>query len=91
VALAEEGNARLDHAALELMARARKPVDEAQARWLCERMTLVLQGSLLVRHAPHAVADAFCARHFGEGAGLTYGTLAATMDTAAIIRRQLNF
>jgi putative acyl-CoA dehydrogenase len=91
VALAEGGNARLEHATLELMAHARKPVDEAQARSLCERMALVLQGSLLVRHAPHAVADAFCARHFGEGAGLTYGTLPATIDTTAIIRRQLNF
>jgi putative acyl-CoA dehydrogenase len=73
------------------MAHARKPVDEAQARWLCERMALVLQGSLLVRHAQRAVADAFCARHFGEGAGLTYGAFPSAIDSAAIIRRQLNF
>ena len=90
VALAKGGNTRLDSAALELLAHARKPVDEAQARWLCERMALVLQGSLLVRHAPPAVADAFCARHYGEGAGLTYGTLPAAVDVAAVIRRQLN-
>jgi putative acyl-CoA dehydrogenase len=90
VALAKGGDTRLDHAALELMTHARKPVDEAQARSICERMALVLQCSLLVRHAPRAVADAFCARHFGEGAGLTYGTLPAATDVAAIIRRQLN-
>jgi putative acyl-CoA dehydrogenase len=90
VALANGGNRRLDHAALELMAHARKPVDEAQARSLCERMALVLQGSLLVRHAPRAVADAFCVRHFGEGGGFTYGTLPSSVDVAAIVRRQLN-
>jgi putative acyl-CoA dehydrogenase len=90
VALAKGGNARLDHAARELAGRARKLVDEAQARWLCERMALVLQGSLLVRHAPPAVADAFCARHFGEGAGLTYGTLPSGVDVSAIVRRQLS-
>jgi len=90
VALAKGGDTRLDHAAVELMMHARKPVDEAQARSICERMTLLLQGSLLVRHAPRAVADAFCARHFGAGVGLTYGTLPATADAAAIISRQLN-
>src|SRR5205823_11675821 len=34
---------------------------EARARRLVEHMALALQGSLLVRHAPPAVADAFCA------------------------------
>lgn len=34
---------------------------EARARRLAERMALVLQGALLVRHAPPEVADAFCA------------------------------
>jgi putative acyl-CoA dehydrogenase len=91
VALAQGGNTQLDHAARELMAYVRKPLEEAQARSLCERMALVLQGSLLVRHAPRAVADAFCVRHFGEGAGLTYGTLPSAIDVAAIIRRQLSF
>jgi len=90
VALAEGGNAGLDHAARELMAYARNPIDEAQARSLCERMALVLQGSLLVCYAPSPVADAFCVRHFGEGAGLTYGTLPSAVDAAAIVRRQLS-
>ena len=34
---------------------------EQRARRVVERMALALQGSLLVRHAPAAVADAFCA------------------------------
>ena len=34
---------------------------ERQARRLAGRMAAVLQGSLLVRHAPAEVADIFCA------------------------------
>src|SRR5690606_28788055 len=34
---------------------------EYRARRLVERIALVLQGSLLVRHGDEAVADAFCA------------------------------
>ena len=40
-------------------------------------MALCLQGSLLVRHAPPAVADAFCASRLGGDGGLEYGTLPA--------------
>ncbi len=79
----------LDHAMLEITQQARKPLDETQARWLCERLTLVLQGALLVRHAPRFVADAFCARHFSGAGGLTYGTLPSGVDVSALVRRQL--
>ena len=48
---------------------------EVRARRLVERMALCWQGSLLVRHAPAAVADAFCAARLGGDAGLAYGTL----------------
>jgi putative acyl-CoA dehydrogenase len=48
---------------------------EARARRVVERMALCLQGSLLVRHAPPAVTDAFCAARLGGDAGLNYGTL----------------
>ncbi|MFE2871744.1 acyl-CoA dehydrogenase family protein, partial [Embleya sp. NPDC059259] len=46
---------------------------EPQARRLAESMALVLQGSLLVRHAPTAVADAFCASRLTPERGLTFG------------------
>ena len=38
-------------------------------------MALVLQGSLLVRHAPAAVADAFCASRLAGDWGHAFGTL----------------
>ena len=50
-------------------------------------MALCLQGSLLVRHAPAAVADAFCAARLAGDAGLHYGTLPAGVDAAAIVAR----
>jgi len=52
-------------------------------------MALCLQGSLLVRHAPAAVADAFCASRLGGDGGLEYGTLPAGSDFGAIIARAL--
>ena len=52
-------------------------------------MALVLQGSLLVRHAPPAVADAFCATRLAGDWGHAFGTLPRGLDTGALIRRGL--
>jgi putative acyl-CoA dehydrogenase len=94
VASAKGGDAGLDRAAASVLDRIRKPVEAAGARWLCERMALLLQGALLVRNAPRAVADAFCRRHFGsdrDDVGITYGALPSEVDVAAIVHRQLTF
>jgi putative acyl-CoA dehydrogenase len=50
-------------------------------------MALCLQGSLLVRTAPAAVADAFCASRLGPEGGLEYGTLPAGSDFEQILAR----
>ena len=42
---------------------------ETRARRVVESMALGLQGSLLVRHGPPAVADAFCAARLGARRG----------------------
>jgi putative acyl-CoA dehydrogenase len=60
---------------------------ETRARRVVEGMALCLQGSLLVRHAPAAVADAFCASRLGGEGGLEYGTLPAGVDFEGIIAR----
>ncbi|GAA2610473.1 acyl-CoA dehydrogenase family protein [Paractinoplanes durhamensis] len=75
---------RLDDAVTDLK---KIVADEGQARRVVERMALVLQGSLLVRHAPPEVADAFCASRLGGDWGHTFGTLPAGADTAAIVDR----
>ncbi|MEV5159375.1 acyl-CoA dehydrogenase family protein [Streptomyces sp. NPDC053728] len=58
-----------------------------RARRLIERAALVLQGSLLVRHAPAAVADAFCASRLGGDRGLVFGTLPPGTDFAGLLER----
>ena len=60
---------------------------EQRARSVVEHMALALQGSLLVRHAPPAAADAFCASRLAGDGGLAYGTLPAGVDAAAIVAR----
>ena len=50
-------------------------------------MALVLQGALLVRHAPGAVADAFCATRLSGAHGAAFGTLPASVDVAALLAR----
>jgi putative acyl-CoA dehydrogenase len=61
--------------------------EEWQARALVERLALALQGSLLVRHSPPEVADAFCATRLGDAGGRAFGTLPSRVDTAAIVDR----
>ncbi|KUF16492.1 MULTISPECIES: acyl-CoA dehydrogenase family protein [Streptomyces] len=60
---------------------------EARARRLVERMALVLQGALLVRYAPPAVADAFCASRLGGDWGAAFGTLPHSLDLGAVVER----
>ncbi|HEY1177887.1 MAG TPA: acyl-CoA dehydrogenase family protein, partial [Phytomonospora sp.] len=62
-------------------------VDAARARRLTEDLALALQGSLLARHSPAAVFDAFVASRLDGDRGLNYGDLPAGTDTAAIIAR----
>jgi len=52
-------------------------------------MALTLQGSLLVRHAPSPVADAFCASRLGGDWGHAFGTLPSDIDVSAILDRAL--
>ncbi|MDX2599864.1 acyl-CoA dehydrogenase family protein [Streptomyces caniscabiei] len=60
---------------------------EARARRLVERLALVLQGALLTRFAPPAVADAFCASRLGGDWGAAFGTLPHTLDLASVVAR----
>lgn len=60
---------------------------EFRARALAEQLALLLQGSQMLRHAPSAVAEAFCRSRFGQQWGVAFGTLPAGVDTAAILER----
>ena len=84
-------DARLDAAAKRLRAELRRPRPACRApaagRWRrCS--ALALQGSLLVRHAPAAVADAFCATRLGDaGPGAVFGMLPPGLDPAGLVDR----
>ncbi len=87
---ARGADARLDDAVAGLRTALADPDGrEVRARRLVERMALVLQGSLLVQHAPVAVADAFCASRLAGDWGHAYGTLPTGADTAGILDRAL--
>jgi putative acyl-CoA dehydrogenase len=83
--LARGGDARLD-AHLDSLT---PPADEWTARRGVEDLALAFQASLLVRFAPPAVSDAFCAGRLGEARGRVFGTLPAGVDGSAIVDRAL--
>jgi putative acyl-CoA dehydrogenase len=56
------------------------------ARRLAGRMALLLQGSLLIRFAPAAVADVFCATRL-DGMDGSFGALPGGLDVAAVLAR----
>ncbi|MCF2534864.1 DNA alkylation response protein [Streptomyces sp. FB2] len=88
LALARGADARLDASVTRLKAGLAEGT-EAGARRLVEQMALTLQAALLVRHAPAAVADAFCATRLGGDWGHAFGTLPDSADLDTILARAL--
>jgi putative acyl-CoA dehydrogenase len=86
LALARGGNARLDtHVVALAAALSDADSGESGARRLAGGVAVALAGALLVRHAPAALADAYCASRldrFGSGA---LGTLPPGAGCADII------
>jgi putative acyl-CoA dehydrogenase len=83
--LARGANARLDRHVSDLTKALREQADgEREGRRTATAIATGLAGAALVRHAPHAIADAFCASRLGGGYDTT-GTLPPTSDLAAII------
>jgi putative acyl-CoA dehydrogenase len=81
-------NAALDAAIGGLKDELARPEDlELRARSITEMMAVALQAALLVRHAPAAVADAFCASRLGPRWTGAYGALPTGVDFDAIIDR----
>ncbi|QVQ50721.1 acyl-CoA dehydrogenase family protein [Spiractinospora alimapuensis] len=82
------GDPRLDAAVARLRTELGDPRDaEYRARRVVGLMATVLQGSLLVRHAPTVVADAFCASRLAEAPPATFGTLPTGLATRSLLER----
>ncbi|MGW7629080.1 acyl-CoA dehydrogenase family protein, partial [Streptomyces griseoincarnatus] len=88
LSLTRGADARLDAAVAGLKDQLAEG-SQVTARRLVERMALTLQASLLVRHAPGAVADAFCTTRLGGDWGHAFGTLPAGAGLDAILERAL--
>jgi len=61
--------------------------NEGGARRTVEQMALALQASLLIRHAPPVVSDAFVAARLGSERGTGFGTLPPDAGARAILER----
>jgi len=85
---AKGGDRRLDRQVERLEAELAAPQEhEARARRIAERMATALQASLVIRHSPSAVADAFCATRLDGDGCSAYGSLPAGLDQRAIVER----
>lgn len=87
IRLGTVGHADLEQSLAELESElADRDFIERRARRIVEKMAVLLEASLLVRHAPAAVADGFRQSRLGES-GRIYGTLPPSVDVHAIIDR----
>jgi putative acyl-CoA dehydrogenase len=87
---ARGGDARLDAFVDGLIAdlsRIDRQAAPVEARRLTGRLACALQASLLVRHAPAAVADAYVTSRIAGDHVAEVGTLAPTTDFESIIGR----
>jgi putative acyl-CoA dehydrogenase len=78
---------RLDGFVDAIREGTRRPAEGAEGRRLVGRLARALQASLLVRHAPAAISDAFVASRIAGDHGYDPGTLPAGLDLPAIIER----
>ena len=87
IALAQGAHPALDASLGVLSDKLVRPGElEADARRTVEQLANALAASLLIRHAPNAVSEAFCATRLGGGS-MTLGTLPRGTECAAIIAR----
>src|SRR4029077_9025365 len=88
---ARGGHRDLDHSAEALRSRLRETdEDQASARHVAQAIAVLLSASLLVRHAPAAIGDAYCATRLrGDAAfaGAAFGGHGIAFDPALPLRR----
>jgi putative acyl-CoA dehydrogenase len=86
--LARGAYAALDKT-IDAAKRSLAAATEHGARRFVETLALALQASLLARHAPAFIADAFIATRLGDAPWRTYGAFEAEVDVNAIVTRAM--
>ena len=90
IELARGADPRFDDAVKRLHAEVGDPDGlPLRARRVAGLLALCLQGSLVLRHAPAAVADAFCASRLGGDLAPVLGTLPSGTAVDKIVERAL--
>ena len=90
IAPARAADKRLDRFVTARHTELRDTTDmEGRARRLVEGLVLAVQGALLVRHAPAAIADAFCVSRLDTDWSGTFGAFRGRVDARAIAERAL--
>ena len=92
VELAAGSDGRLDSASAKAREEVRRAASDpwaaqVTARRIVERLAVLLQASLVLRHSPPAVAEAFLASRLNGDSGHAFGTLPATVEFDSIIER----
>jgi len=81
-------DARLDRAVSELKRELKATADlESRARRIVERMAVVLQASLLLRHGDPLVGEIFCASRLAGDWGHSFGSLKPRPQLESVIER----
>ena len=81
-------DARLDRAVSDLKRELKATADlESRARRIVERMAVVLQASLLLRHGDPLVGEIFCASRLAGDWGHSFGSLKPRPQLESVIER----
>ncbi|WP_280155301.1 isovaleryl-CoA dehydrogenase [Piscinibacter sp. XHJ-5] len=86
---ARGAHAAFDRFAAGLPQRVDEAAEETEGRRLAQDVALAVQASLLRRHAPDFVFEAFCMSRLAGDWGHAFGTLPSRVDFDALIQRAM--
>lgn len=89
IALAEGQNSDLDKLVAELRGYQNGSPDPGYARVFTEQLAVAVQASLLIRHAPEYVSDAFCSSRLASRFTGAFGSLPKQARVTEIIDRAM--
>lgn len=87
IRLCKGADSRLDATIETLEASLTHAPTECDARRTSEQLALILQASLLIRHGPSNLAEAFCSSRIAGDWGHNFGTLPGASDFQALLDR----
>ena len=84
---ADEPRLRQRAQRLQALLTSAGPTLESSARLVAQELVLLVQASLLRRHAPAVLADAFVQSRFGDIGGRVYGITTSPLALYSVLER----